>query len=252
MPASSLTALFIHIERMPAQDLQCLDDENEDWLPRLRTLRPEMIVQEIRRALEATPSVPECLMRVAWLYCWLISRQKICPWLLIRFNTNVMQINFHELIEDLANALYSSPQRYRALRVRHHRGKYYACIINNCADADYRECRVTFFVLWSGHPFAAAYAGTNEELRALTTAFHVALRGESVELLLGHHADLVSAYWASREDVDGTFLFRSERSNMAQHFWHFDDPEQAVDLSLATHRQGKTRLTFLLNIDNSR
>ncbi|KAL1482489.1 hypothetical protein MTO96_033757 [Rhipicephalus appendiculatus] len=81
-----------------------------------------------------------------------------------------------------------------------------------------------FLVLWCGQRFAAAYAATNEELRTLTTALRVALGGETVELLLGLHADLPTAYWAGCQDVGGTFLFRSDRSCAVQHFWNFDQP----------------------------
>ncbi|KAH7939721.1 hypothetical protein HPB52_016409 [Rhipicephalus sanguineus] len=207
MATGVLEELFVHIQRVPAQDLECLDEDHVDWLPRIRMVRQEMAIQEIRRALEASPNVPECLLRVAWLYCWLMSRQKICPWLLIRFSANMLQVDFHALIRDLGNALQSNPGWHTTLRVRHDRGTYYACLINNYADSAYRECGVMFLVLWRGQPFAAAYAGTNEELRALTTALRVALRGESVELLLGLHADLDAAYWAGGRDVGGKNVY---------------------------------------------
>ncbi|KAL1482487.1 hypothetical protein MTO96_033755 [Rhipicephalus appendiculatus] len=117
-------------------------------------------------------------------------------------------------------------------------GIYYACLINNYADPACRECGVMFLVLWCGQRFAAAYAGTNDELRTLTTALHIALLGERVELLLGLHADLLTAYYEGCQNVGGTFLFRSDRSNMVQHFWNFDQPEGRVDHSIAPHRQG--------------
>ncbi|KAL1450274.1 hypothetical protein MTO96_028092 [Rhipicephalus appendiculatus] len=202
-----LEELFVHLQRVPTHDLQRLDDENVDWLPRFRMGPPEIIVQEVRQALEATPTVPECLLRVAWLYCWLLSRQKICPWLLIRFKADVLQVDFHQLISDLGSVLQFNPRRHTTLRVRHDRGMYYACLINNYADPNYRECGVMFLVLWRGHPFAAAYARTSEELRVLTTALHVALRAESVELLLGLHVDLGAAYSAGLQGVGGQALF---------------------------------------------
>ncbi|KAL3248070.1 hypothetical protein MRX96_056698 [Rhipicephalus microplus] len=78
MSANIVEALFVHIERVPFDVLKYLDDENEDWLPRLKGVQPERFVHEIRRSLGASPD----LQRVAWLYCWLLSRQRICPWLL--------------------------------------------------------------------------------------------------------------------------------------------------------------------------
>ncbi|KAH7938871.1 hypothetical protein HPB52_001493 [Rhipicephalus sanguineus] len=224
MSASILEELFVHLQRVPAEDLEFLDDEHVDWLPRIRILRPQMAIQEIRRAVEASPNGPECRLRVAWLYCWLLSRQKICPWLLIRFHVDLMEVDIRELMRDLASALQSNPRRHTTIRVKHERGTYYACLINNYADPAYRQCRVMFLVLWHNQRFAAAYAGTNEELRALTTALHVALRGERVEMLLGLHADLDAAYSAGCQDVAGTCLFRSDSStsNLARLFWHFD------------------------------
>ncbi|XP_049274421.1 uncharacterized protein LOC119401969 isoform X2 [Rhipicephalus sanguineus] len=224
MSASVLEALFAHVQRVPAQDLQWLDYENVDWLPRIRPLRPEMIAQEIRRAVEASPSVSECLLRVAWLYCWLMSRRKIGPWMLIRFCVNVPQVDYHMLIGDLANALRSSPRRQTTLHVRHLCETYYACLINNYVDSAYLECGLMFLVLWRGQRFAAAYASTNLEVRALTTALHIALRGESLELLEELHEDLDAAFSAGRQDIGGPVLFRTDRrsSIMAQLFWHFD------------------------------
>ncbi|KAL1437468.1 hypothetical protein MTO96_048856 [Rhipicephalus appendiculatus] len=253
MSTSVLEELFVHVQRVPAQDLEGLDDESVGWLPRIRILRPEMVVQEIRRALEISPNVTEFLLRVAWLYCWLISRQNICPWLLIRFNASMLQVDFHELIRALGNALQSSPRLHTTLRVRHDRGTYYACLMNNYTDPTSRECRAMFLVLWRGQRFGAAYAGTNEELRTLTTAFHVALGGERVELLLGLHPHLGAAFSAGLQDVGGTFLFRSDSrsSNVAQLFWHFDQPERAADHSFETFEQGKPRRAFLLVIVDS-
>ncbi|KAL1442650.1 hypothetical protein MTO96_046316 [Rhipicephalus appendiculatus] len=146
MSTSVLEELFVHVQRVPAQDLERLDDESVGWLPRIRILRPEMAVQEIRRALEISPNVTEFLLRVAWLYCWLISRQNICPWLLIRFDASMLQVDFHELIRALGNALQSSPRLHTTLRVRHDRGTYYACLMNNYADPTSRECRAMFLV----------------------------------------------------------------------------------------------------------
>ncbi|KAL3227303.1 hypothetical protein MRX96_024261 [Rhipicephalus microplus] len=198
-----LDELFAHLERVRTRELRSLDCERVDWLPRLRRVHQFTVVHKIRQALEATPDVIECLLRIAKLYCWLISRYIICPWLLIRFEANMLLFDFHQVVRDLPNALQTIPQRHTTIRVRHERGTYYACLINNYADPDHREGGVMFFVLWRGHQFAAVYAKTNEELRALTTALQVVLRGERVELLLGPHADLDAAYLAGRHRVGG-------------------------------------------------
>ncbi|KAL3227307.1 hypothetical protein MRX96_024265 [Rhipicephalus microplus] len=72
---------------------------------------PGIAVQEIPPGPESdSPDVIECLLRVAKLYCWLISRYHICPWLLIRFEANMLLFDFHQLIRDLADALQSAPQ----------------------------------------------------------------------------------------------------------------------------------------------
>ncbi|KAH8033861.1 hypothetical protein MRX96_017810 [Rhipicephalus microplus] len=201
-----LEELLAYLKRVPTHELHCLDDENVDWLPRLRRVCPGITVQEIRQALEATPDVIECLLRVAKLYCWLISRYHLCPWLLIRFEANMLLFDLHQLIRDLAAALQSIPRRHTTIRVRHECGAYYACLINNYANPDHREGGVMFLVLWRGHQFAATYAKTNEELQALTTALQVVLHGERVELLLRPHADLDAAYFAGRQSIGGPRL----------------------------------------------
>ncbi|XP_075727966.1 uncharacterized protein LOC142769040 isoform X2 [Rhipicephalus microplus] len=69
-----LDELFAHLERVRTRELRSLDCERVDWLPRLRRVHQFTVVHKIRKALEATPDVIECLLRIAKLYCWLISR----------------------------------------------------------------------------------------------------------------------------------------------------------------------------------
>ncbi|KAL1428144.1 hypothetical protein MTO96_025545 [Rhipicephalus appendiculatus] len=223
MSASILAALFVHIERVPVHVLQLMDNDNEDWLPRLRSVRPEMVVQEIRRVLEASADP----LRVAWFYNWLMSRQRICPWLLIRFVATTLPVDYCELLTNVANALQTITRRPMTVRARNVRGTCYVCLIYNDVNPQYGGSGVMFLVLWQGQRFAAAYAETNVELRALTTALRVALSAESVELLLGHYGDLDAVLWAGLHDAGDTFLFRSDSStsDMAQLFWHFDEPE---------------------------
>lgn len=224
MSANIVEALFVHIERVPFDVLKYLDDENEDWLPRLKGVQPERFVHEIRRALGASPD----LQQVAWLYCWLLSRQRICPWLLVRFVPTTMQVDYYKLFTDCATALHTLTGQQWIVRARKISITYYACIVNSDLDPQCLKSGVMFLVLWEGLRFAAAYAETNVELQSLTTALQFALRGKSVELMLGQYGDLDSVIWAGRHDCGGRFLLRSDPSHLSQMFWRFDDEPEGV------------------------
>lgn len=225
--------LFVHIQRVSPQDLQCLDEKNVAWLPPLRTLRPETVVPVIRRALGASPGVFVFLERLAWLYCWLMQRRHIRPWLLFRFGGRAVQFDYDVLLGNLADALQSIP-RHTTINAWRDSGTYYVCLINNYADPNTQISGAIFLVLRRGQRFAAAYARTHEELLTLTAGLHVALRWESVELLRELHANLDAAFWAGRQDVGGTPLFRSDSSasNMARFIWDCYQRQH----NLATHR----------------
>ncbi|XP_037526210.1 uncharacterized protein LOC119403340 [Rhipicephalus sanguineus] len=213
MALSVLEELLVHVERVCAEDLQCLDEENVAWIPRLGILQPTLAFREIRRVLYASYTVSMRLERVAWLYCWLLPRRKIRPF----------------------------SRRPTTLSLRHVCGTYYACLINKFPGPNSPEHTVMFLVLWSGQRFAAAYAGTDDEQLRLTAGIHVALRGESVQLLMGLHADLDVAFSAGRQDVGGTPLFRLGRnlSTVARILGQPDPQQQAVDHSMHTQEQGE-------------
>ncbi|KAL1437466.1 hypothetical protein MTO96_048854 [Rhipicephalus appendiculatus] len=108
MAVDILEELLLHIDRLTAQDLQCLAEVQDiDWVSGLRNLEPEAAVQEIHRLLVESSDVSVFLERAAWLYCWLISRQKIGPWYLIRFGAFARQANCNILLDNMARALRS-------------------------------------------------------------------------------------------------------------------------------------------------
>lgn len=210
MAVDVLEDLLLHIYRLTMQDIQCLAEvQDVDWFMRLRTLPPELAVQEIRCLLEDSSCASVFLERVFWLYCWLVSRQKIGPWLLFRFGASALQVDFNTLLGNVARAMRSLG-RPVFLRVQRDCGTYYGCMISNRSDPTTRKWEVVFVVLWSNQRFAAAYAGTNEQQRTLMTCLHIALNGESVELLQGLHTDLNAAFRAACRDLAPT-LHRLDR-----------------------------------------
>lgn len=211
MAVNVLEQLLVHIQRLTAQDLQCLANiPNTDWLTRLRNLQPEVAAQEIRRILEASSSVFVRLERVALLYCWLMKNRKIGPWLLLRFGPSALQADCKVLLENVERA-FLFVGRPAPLYMTKDGATYYSCMIHNYSDPTARKWAVVFVVLWSGQRFAAAYVGTNDQQRTLMTCFHIALRGESVELLRGIHANLDAAFRAGVRDVGATVSLRLDR-----------------------------------------
>lgn len=237
---SVLDELLVHVERLSSYDHRSLDDENVAWIPRLGLLKPKMAFREIQRVLEASYTVFLRLERAAWLYCWMLPRRKIRPWLLLRFGTSALHADCATFLAAVTKALRSD-RLPSTLSVRNFCGTYYVCLISKYPNPSPREYAVMFLVLWSGKRFAAAYARTGEEQRRLATAIHVALFGESVQLLVGLHADLDAAFCAGVRG-GGTHSFLLERNrSITERFLAQPDPQQrAVDHSLAMHSQGET------------
>ncbi|KAL3227314.1 hypothetical protein MRX96_024272 [Rhipicephalus microplus] len=167
--------LFARISRASSEDIELLHRMRLNWLPQLFFWRRVTAIVQICRSLSRFPSVPVCLDRIGSLYCWLMVTQRF---LKIRCPHTVM-------------------------RTWHYRGSHYACLIENCRDPMSPESGIsaTFLVLWPGQRFAAVYATEIEDLLALTASLHVAMCGESVELLSGFHEDLNAAYAAGRQDI---------------------------------------------------
>ncbi|KAL1482490.1 hypothetical protein MTO96_033758 [Rhipicephalus appendiculatus] len=177
-----LEQLLVHIEQLTAQDFQLLAQiQDVDWLSPLRNLQPEVAVQEIRRLVEDSSSATVYLNRIIWFYCWLMSRQKIGPWLLFRFNVPGQFIDYNAVLGSLVRT-QPPVSRPTALGVFRDQGAFYACMIRNRTSPYRRQLVVLPFVLWSGWPFVAAYVGTGDELPTLLTCLAVALRGARVEL----------------------------------------------------------------------
>ncbi|KAL1467960.1 hypothetical protein MTO96_041799 [Rhipicephalus appendiculatus] len=239
MTARFIEGLFARIvHASPRKISEHLNRMNMPWLPHLTHAGgPANAVHQICRTLVASASVPVCLERIASLCCWLMATQRICPWLLLRFGAGVLEVDHSALLRDLV-VILQIICRHTVIRSWNISGSYYTCVINNYRDPNSQESQIsaTFFVLWPGQRFAAAFARTHQELLALTTALYFAMRGESVELLLGFHADLGSAYAAGLQGVGGASLFRSTSSTnpLVQQFWYTYGQGPAVHRSSDT------------------
>lgn len=222
MTSSLLDELVVLIQRATVEDLESLDGANAAWLPRLGTLPSEMVVQEIRHALEASPDTTVFRERLAWLYTWLMHTRHVSPWLLLHFGAPARRVNPLRLIEDLADVLRSLPFE-TTIGVWRGIGTYYVCIVNNYSSSTNQECGAIFLVLWAGRPFGAAYARTYSQLLMLTAALHVALRLEGVALMPEVYADLGAAYSAGRQDVTAVLMSQSDAAAriVVQFIWHF-------------------------------
>ncbi|KAL1437467.1 hypothetical protein MTO96_048855 [Rhipicephalus appendiculatus] len=171
------------------------------------------------------------LERVGLLYTWLMSRQKIGPWLLVRFGASALQGDLSTLLVNVSGTMESLGQPAYLGVSEEHGTTYYGCLITDCWDETERNWAAVFVVLWSGQRFAAAYAGTNEQQRTLMNCLHVALGGESVEVIRGLHADLDEVFLAGLRDSGGSTLLRLNRNpSIGARFFPNGDPrEQAED-----------------------
>ncbi|KAL1482493.1 hypothetical protein MTO96_033761 [Rhipicephalus appendiculatus] len=231
MAVNVLDELLAHIEQLTAGDLQLLAEvRGVDWLSGLGTLQPQVAVQEIRGRLLDSPCVRVLRERVGWLYCWLMSKQKIGPWLLFRLGVSALQVDLYALLVNVAKAMKSVGRPY-TLGVMQDRGTYFGCMISDDVDPNPRKWAVVFLVLWSGQRFAAAYAGTNDQQQTLLTSLHIALSGESVQLVQGIHADLNTAFSAGCQELGRPTLLRLDKDpTIAARFFPNGQPrEQAED-----------------------
>ncbi|KAL1482494.1 hypothetical protein MTO96_033762 [Rhipicephalus appendiculatus] len=232
MAMDALQLLPFHVERLTAEDIQCLAQaQDADWFSQLSSLQPEVAVREILRILEEPSSGTGFLQRAGWLYCWLMSRQKIGPWLLFRFGASVLQADCFVLLDNVLRALRSIG-RPGYLSMRKEQNTFYSCIITKRSNSTTRKYDLAFVVLWGGQRFAATYI-MNEQQRNILTCLHIALSGESVELLEGHHADLDATFRAGRryQDIGGPTLLRLDRDPRvaARFFPNGQRREQAED-----------------------
>ncbi|KAL3227313.1 hypothetical protein MRX96_024271 [Rhipicephalus microplus] len=214
--------LFARISQASSEDIELLHRMQLNWLPQLFYWRRVAAIVQICRSLSRFPSVPVFLDRIASLYCWLMVTQRFCPWLLLRFGAGALMVDYVRLLVYLADIVRIRCP-HTVMRAWHYRGSHYACLIEYCRDPMSQESQIsaTFLVLWPGQRFAAVYAREIEDLLALTASLHVAMCGESVELLSGFHEDLNAAYAAGRQDIGGTILFQSNEDTRtaAQLFW---------------------------------
>ncbi|KAL3227309.1 hypothetical protein MRX96_024267 [Rhipicephalus microplus] len=193
MPSHVVEELCTHLQEVSTQDLQSLDQHKVSWLPRLGALPPPMAHAQITTALAASPSIPVFMERLAWIHCWLMQTGRMGPWTLLRLGASAQHVHADVTVGFLANALQYLPfhTTFSALR---HRDMIFVCMINDYANPGSEEGAAMLLVLWHGQRFAAVRARTREELSILTAGLCSALRGESVELLLGDHADLNAAF----------------------------------------------------------
>ncbi|KAL3248722.1 hypothetical protein MRX96_017807 [Rhipicephalus microplus] len=182
MAAAVLSELRAHIDQVTARDLQYLPQVPDwGWFSRFRSLQPEVAIPEIHHILEECDSAPH--------------------------------FDYHSLLIDISRAMQSLTVQPVFFGMLSYPGIHHGCIIRNFIDPTTRTWETVFVVLWSGQRFAAASVKTKEQQQTLLTSLHVALSGESVELLDGLHADLENAYRAGCRcpNMDGPALLRHDR-----------------------------------------
>lgn len=214
MAAAVLSELRAHIDQVTARDLQYLPQVPDwGWFSRFRSLQPEVAIPEIHHILEECSCVALLVERVTSLYCWFMSVQKIGPWSLFRLGDSAPHFDYHSLLIDISRAMQSLTVQPVFFGMLSYPGIHHGCIIRNFIDPTTRTWETVFVVLWSGQRFAAASVKTKEQQQTLLTSLHVALSGESVELLDGLHADLENAYRAGCRcpNMDGPTLLRHDR-----------------------------------------
>ncbi|KAK8758714.1 hypothetical protein V5799_003656, partial [Amblyomma americanum] len=82
MVVDKYRALHQHLRLFKPEELQLFDEENVEWLPRLRSIHPSYIVQHIISAVRAFETEAERLQRTAWIRCWLMPFDNQLTWAL--------------------------------------------------------------------------------------------------------------------------------------------------------------------------
>ncbi|KAL3227304.1 hypothetical protein MRX96_024262 [Rhipicephalus microplus] len=202
MAVDALDELLLRIQQLTVQDLRSLAQAQDfGAFSQIRTLQPDAAIQEIYSVLEESSSVNVLVERVGWLYCWLMSRHKFGPWVLFRLGASAIYADCRIVLHNIAR-VWPINGRPVTVGLRRHHGIYHGCFISNYTGRNATNWEVVLVVFWRGQRFAAVYAGTDDQKQTLLNCLHIVLRGESVELLRGPHANLSVAFRAGCLDSD--------------------------------------------------
>ncbi|KAK8783615.1 hypothetical protein V5799_010021 [Amblyomma americanum] len=80
MGADEFNKLRVLLQTFEQEELQLLEDENTEWMPRLRSIPPSRIVKCILRALKSFDKEAHRLQGIAWIRCWLMPLEDQRKW----------------------------------------------------------------------------------------------------------------------------------------------------------------------------
>ncbi|KAK8758711.1 hypothetical protein V5799_003658 [Amblyomma americanum] len=80
MDAEEFNKLRKLLQTFEPEELQLLEDENTEWMPRLRSIPPSRIVKCILRALKSFDKEAHRLQGIAWIRCWLMPLEDQRKW----------------------------------------------------------------------------------------------------------------------------------------------------------------------------
>ncbi|KAK8759981.1 hypothetical protein V5799_028752 [Amblyomma americanum] len=140
--------------------LLLLDDENVDWLPRLRNIHPADVVQSIILAVRASETEADRLQRTAWIRCWLMPFDDQRTWKFYRVTEIPTLHGCNEALNRITSALKrfteDGSEPYHAWIVRG--SAVYACMLAKITVNEAEEPKVIYVAMWTTQPlFAVSY-----------------------------------------------------------------------------------------------
>lgn len=186
--------LCLNLSHLPVEELRML--EFTKILPdmRLAGVAQRDAVAAIRRSLQDISMLGKRLNDVAWIYCWLIPRDRLHSWVLYRFSGPTADAKNFTLHKKIANA-FCSPGMSNAFQcLTYHAGRY-ACLMTREPESGVEEHCVICLCAWVDIPYLAVRVAGVQDIPKLRSVLQVLLEGELYQLIIGCHQELSTA-WA--------------------------------------------------------
>ncbi|KAK8758715.1 hypothetical protein V5799_003653, partial [Amblyomma americanum] len=162
MAADEFKGLRVLLQTFEPEDLQLLDDENLEWLPRLRSIQPSKVVKCILKALKAFDKVAHRLQGIAWIRCWLMPFDEQRNWVFYSVTEKPTLQGCNEALTRMTTALKRLNDD--ASEVPHAwivRGSaVYACLLVEWRKDQSVERYAVYVSMWTVQPLFAVTCST--------------------------------------------------------------------------------------------
>ncbi|XP_065307562.2 uncharacterized protein [Dermacentor albipictus] len=196
MTTKDVEALCVRLGQLSADELHSLDDVKAPWLSRLKGKTVVNAVNRIQCSLDAVNYWEHRLAYVAWLYCWLMRRDRLSPWLLYRFDVPAATVDCSELLGHLVSSMMEPISNTTAMQASEG-GALHACLLTMEPGFEPHDHKLLCLCLWPGLPFVAAHSTGLRIQRRLMITLGRALREIPVEVVGGVYRDLSSVFGAA-------------------------------------------------------